>query len=372
MAMSHVDAGELRELAARLGDREASDPERYPVENIEELYAARVVGAPFTSALGGRDWGLTDAVIAVETIAASAPSTALVLSMPLGLAGIFALGPEGVAAEHQKAWSEQIEQVAGLYRERVLFAACNSEKGAGGSLAATQTLATRGADGAFRLRGEKILASGGRFAGRFISTAKVTQEDLPGAGIVEIFFVPTDAPGVEIMSDWDGFGMRGTESHTVRYTDAQAVDMMGFPNFLELVQPLPYWFCLFAAIPLGCARGILRGLSSPAPTSPALRLRLSEATMRYEALRAYLLETAGQWREAPGPAYSARVLRTKTFVSQEATKLAAELFALSGGRHYRRGDQLARLLADSFAGTSLRPPLALGLDSLVEQFAPVE
>jgi hypothetical protein len=94
--------------------------------------------------------------------------------------------------------------------------------------------------------------------------------------------------------------------------------------------------------------------------------------MRYEALRAYLLETAGQWREDPGPAYAARVLRTKTFVTQESTKLAAELFALSGGRHYRRGDRLARLLADSFAGTSLRPPLALALDTLVEQFAQAE
>jgi hypothetical protein len=71
---------------------------------------------------------------------------------------------------------------------------------------------------------------------------------------------------------------------------------------------------------------------------------------------------------AAGPAYAARVLRTKTYVTQEATRLAAELFALSGGRHYRRGSALARLLADSFAGTALRPPLAQALDTLTEQF----
>jgi len=134
------------------------------------------------------------------------------------------------------------------------------------------------------------------------------------------------------------------------------------------VQPLEYWFCLFAAIPLGCARAMLRETGTPAPQSPALRLRLSEATMRYEAMRAYLHETAASFRAAAGPAFAARVLRTKTYVTQEATKLCAELFALGGGRNYRRTSPVARLLADSFAGTSLRPPLALALDLLVQNF----
>ena len=31
---------------------------------------------------------------------------------------------------------------------------------------------------------------------------------------------------------------------------------------MSLVQPLEYWFCLFAAIPLGCAKAILRALAS--------------------------------------------------------------------------------------------------------------
>jgi alkylation response protein AidB-like acyl-CoA dehydrogenase len=110
-------------------------------------------------------------------------------------------------------------------------------------------------------------------------------------------------------------------------------------------------------------------LGTPAPASPALRLRLSDAVMRYEALRAYLLETASAWRPAADAAYAARVLRTKTYVTSEATKLAAELFALGGGRHYVRGGRLAGALADSFAGTALRPPLPLALDQLVESFS---
>lgn len=368
MPTSELDMTEIGALAATFAERDAADSDSYPHANVADLKAAGLLGGALPSSLGGREWTLVDAVSAVEAVATGSPSTALVWAMPLGLSGIYGLGPDAAPAEHRPRWGAQVEDVAARYRAGELFAACNSERGAGGSLAATKTSATRDAEGVFRLSGEKILASSGRFAAHFFSSAKVTQEDLPGGGIVEFFYVGTDAPGVEILEDWDGFGMRSTESQTVRYREAPARELMGFPNFIEVARPLQYWYCLFAAIPLGCARGMLDELSRPVPASPAVRLRLAEATMRYEALHAYLLETAAAWRMGSSTAYAARVLRTKTFVSQESTKLCAELFALSGGRHYRRDSRVARLLADSFAGTALRPPLPLAIDMLAEQF----
>lgn len=366
------DEQELRGLGLRFAERDAQDPETYPAASIEDLRSLQLLGAPFSEAEGGRGWTLLDAVRAIEVIASYSPSTALVWAMPLGLAGVCASGPDLAPPTHRAQWAAQIDQVASRYRAGDLYAACNSEKGAGGSLAATRTEARRAEDGAFRLTGEKILASSGTYADTFFSTARVTQDDLPGAGVVEMFFVPTHQPGVRVESDWDGFGMRGTESHTVRYEDARAEAVLGFPNFIEVVQPLEYWFCLFASVPLGCARGVLRALSTPAQASPALRLRLSDALMRYEALHAYLGETARDWRPSAGPSFAARVVRMKTYTSQESAALCASLFALGGGRHYRRNDPLARFLADSFAGTALRPPLALALERMVEQFAPFD
>ncbi|MGE5595088.1 MAG: acyl-CoA dehydrogenase family protein [Hyphomicrobiales bacterium] len=358
----------LSDLLPSIAERDAADPDAYPVATIRALAEAGVIRAPLPPALGGVGASLLDAVRATEALAAASGSAALIVTMPLGLAGIVATEPEAVPPEHRQRWSEQRERIAADYAAGKLYAACNSEKGAGGSLEATRTTAVRQGD-RFLLTGEKILASSGRFADYFISTAKVIPpEDLPGCGVVEFFFVPTTAPGVEILDDWDGFGMRCTESQSVRYASAPATDFLGFPDFIKLVQPIQYWYCLFAAIPLGCVSSMLSALSSPAPESPALRLRLAEATMRIEALRAYLHETARDWRPAAGPEYAARVLRTKTYVTQESTKLAAELFALGGGRHYRRGGQLARAFADSFAGTALRPPLPLALETLVENF----
>ena len=363
---------EVVPLAAALADtfsgRDTLDPESFPLANIEDLKRAGIPGAPFSRARGGHDASLQDCVIVLERIAMASASTALLLAMPLGLAAIYAT-PYVPPLPHRTTWNEQCERLAAEYQSGRWYAACNSEKGAGGSLAATQTIAHRDVSGSFHLTGEKILASGGRFADVFFSTAKVDPLELPGAGVVEFFFVETRTDGVEILDDWDGFGMRSTESQTVRYAGATASGMMGFPDFIASMQPLQAFYSLFAAIPLGCAAMILHSLSNPAPTGPALRARLSDAQMRYEAMRAYLLETAGAWRAAAGPEYASRVLRCKTYVTQEATKLCAELFALSGGRNYRRSSLVARAFADSFAGTALRPPLPLALEMLAEQFA---
>ena len=125
----------------------------------------------------------------------------------------------------------------------------------------------------FRLNGEWILATGGNLAGKFFSTAKVDPAKLPGSGVVEVFLIGTDAPGVTILHDWDGFGMRSTESQTVRYTDAAGATLFGLPNFIELVQPFTFWCCLFAVFPLRLARavGLGRGASRAAGAGAAAR-----------------------------------------------------------------------------------------------------
>lgn len=359
----------LADVLPSIAARERQEPETFPAQSLAALFDAGVMSAPFPPALGGSGASLPEMVEAVEAIAAASPSTALLASMPMGLAGVLGLGPGLAPPAHRAAAADQVERIAADFRKGRIYAACNSEKGAGGSLEATRTVAVRGSDGRLVISGEKILASAGRHAATFFSTAKVAQEDLPGAGVVEFFLVETGAPGVEILDDWNGFGMRSTESQTVRYAGAPVREVLGFPGFIETVRPLQYWYCLFAAIPLGCVRAILQAAGAPPPSSPALRLRLSDAVMRYEAIRAYLLETARGFQPAAGRDFAARVLRTKTHVTQEAAKLSAELFALGGGRNYRRDSPVARALADSFAGCALRPPLALALDGLVEGFS---
>jgi alkylation response protein AidB-like acyl-CoA dehydrogenase len=360
---------DLAEIAAGFAARDAAAPDDYPAENIDDIKRSGVLLAPFPERLGGAGASLLDAVKMTEIVAKQSPSTALMLSMPLGLASVYGAAPDTVPEQHRKLWNDQVDAVAAEYRAGKWYAACNSEKGAGGSLAATKTNARLDGN-TWRVTGDKILASTGKYADYFFASAKVTQDDLPGAGIVEVFYVRTDAPGVTIAEDWNGFGMRSTESQSVRYDDAPAEGLLGYPDFLESAAPVAVWYCLFPVVSLGCAAGMLEQIGTPAPQSPALRLRLAEAQMRIEAMRAYLHETAVLRGETRDPrSLTMRVIRAKTYVTQESTKLCAELFALSGGRHYSRTSPVARALADSFAGTALRPPLALALDMLVENFA---
>ncbi len=354
--------GEIRSAGERFAAREAADGDAYPAESVAELIGLGMFSAPLPAELGGKGQRLPEAVAAVEALAEASPSLALLACMPVGFAGVLAAVSPAVAEEHRASFGEQVARIAGDYRAGGIYAACNSEKGAGGSIAATKT-AARHEGGAYRVTGEKILASFGRHASIFFSTAKLPD------GKVEVFLVETTAPGVTIRSDWDGFGMRSTESHSVRYDDAPARELLGYPGFLDATQPFSWWWCLFSAIPLGCVASMIRALGAPAPSSPALRLRLADALMRYEAARAYLLEVASAWRPGAAPAQIARVVRAKTYVTQEATRLAADLFALSGGRHYTRTGRVARCLADVFAGTALRPPLPLALDQLVDGFS---
>jgi alkylation response protein AidB-like acyl-CoA dehydrogenase len=357
------------ECSASFQEREAVNPDAYPKRNIDELYERGILSAPFPGRLGGSDAKPGEAVRIIETIAAASPSTALIAAMPLGLAGVYSGCGSVVPDEHRASWDAQVDKAAAEFGQGRLYAACNSEKGAGGSVKEIKTAAAAEGD-AYALTGEKILASSGTFATYFFSTAKLDQGT--DRERVEVFVVRTDAPGVHVRTDWDGFGMRSTESHGVVYTRAVADHMLGWPNFIDDSQSFFYWYCLFAAIPLGCARAMLRELSTPVPQSAALRLRLIDAHMAYESLAAYLQETASMWHPGRDPAYAMRVVRTKTYVTQQSTKLCAELFALSGGRHYTRGGRLARTLADSFAGTALRPPLTLGLDMLLGQFEGTE
>jgi alkylation response protein AidB-like acyl-CoA dehydrogenase len=243
----------VRQLGERFAERESREPDRYPEQNLADLKQLGVLTAPFPPNLGGCAADLPALVRLTETLAEASASTALIVTMPVGLAGIYALGGEIAPDEDRATWLAQRERVAGEYRSGKIYAACNSEKGAGGALKDIKTIAERDTDGACRLSGEKILASSGRYADYFFSTAQFRRE--PSADpIVEFFLVPAGAAGVEIMSDWDGFGMRATESQSVRYSNAPAEDLMGFPNFIDVVEPISYWFLLFAAIPLGCAR----------------------------------------------------------------------------------------------------------------------
>ncbi len=177
-------SAEIRAAGDRFEAREAADPDRYPAESVAELVALGLFSAPFPRELGGAGLDLPSAVVAIEALSAASPSLGLLASMPVGLAGVLTASAPALPEALRPAFREQVARVAGDYGAGGICAACNSEKGAGGSIDAIRTVARRDGEG-YRLTGEKILASFGQHATTFFSTAK-----LPEGG-VELFFVDT-------------------------------------------------------------------------------------------------------------------------------------------------------------------------------------
>ncbi|KUP97093.1 SfnB family sulfur acquisition oxidoreductase [Thermobifida cellulosilytica] len=114
-------------------------------------------------------------------------------------------------------------------------------------------------DGRYRITGVKYYATGSLFAQWLAVTAKV---EVPGFGEPQpyVVFVPRDAPGVEVVDDWDGMGQRTTGSGTVRLTGVEVPAERVVPHYLTFTGPTTYGAFAqlgHASIDVGLARGAL-------------------------------------------------------------------------------------------------------------------
>ncbi|KAB1644481.1 hypothetical protein F8O06_10630 [Pseudoclavibacter sp. CFCC 14310] len=80
-----------------------------------------------------------------------------------------------------------------------------------GAVSRVSSTITRSPSGDRVLNGTKYFTTGSLFAD-WTSASGVTED-----GTVEVFFVPTDAPGVTVHPDWGGFGQRGSGSGSITF-----------------------------------------------------------------------------------------------------------------------------------------------------------
>lgn len=358
---------QARELAVRFRERLAGEvtagEARFPRHNLDELIAAGFLLLAVPAAAGGLDVSLAAYCALTEELATGSPATALLLAMPVGLVGWLRYPAEQVPEPHRAAYREQCAWVYDELRAGHVFAAGNSESGIS-DIMLSQTEATPDGNGAWRLSGRKVFGSWGRHSHWLFSSARVPAGALSDGAEVEFFFVRNDAPGVHWAEDWNSFGMGETESHSFELRDAPAHGPVGFPGFWRAPLPLDFVVLGFTAVALGCVRGLLAPLLAGAGRlGPGARAQLAALTARYEAARAYLIETARQAGSVGDAPQRARALRAKTHVTRECTQLAAELFAFGSGSALAANGLPAKYLRDVFAGTGLRPPYKAALDA---------
>ncbi len=205
------------------------------------------------------------------------------------------------------------------------------------------TRLSREGDG-YRINGRKFYSTGALYAQR-IPTSVIDDDD-----IQRLAFVPADAPGLQVIDDWSGFGQRTTGSGSVVFDNVwvAAADVVAFQSAFERPTPVgPLAQILHAAIDTGIARAafedalhFVRTRSRPwvdsghdkAVDDPLTLKSFGQLSIRLHASEA-LLERAGEFLDqaaAATPETAAERVAAASIAVAEARAISTEI-ALAAG-----------------------------------------
>ena len=220
--------------------------------------------------------------------------------------------------------------------------------------------------GSYLLSGVKHYATGALFADWIPVLAR------GGDDALHVAYVPRDAPGVEVVDDWDGMGQRTTASGTVRLTEVEVPADRVLPHHLTFQGPQLHGAVaqlLHAAIDTGIASGALaeavafvRSKSRPwfesgfetAAEDPLLIQRFGELTIRVRTAEALLAEAArtvdtaeAALTDDSAAEASIAVAAAKVVAAEAAVETGSALFEVAGTRAALDGLNLHRHWRDA-------------------------
>jgi len=305
----------------------------------------------------------------LRTVARGDGSVALVAAMHPAVLIYWAALAEA-DAPFEDAWRAQREAFFDLAREGHWWGTLTSEPGSGGDILRTRTLA-RPSDGTghWRLTGDKHFGSGSGIASFMITTAMPEGAKIPDLFVLDMRDARWDGSGgLALVAEWDGHGMRATQSHAFRLVGFDAV-RSAWPGGIARAAGPASWLggCVFSAVILGVVdTAVEAARRTLEPRKDALR-----AFERVEWTRAvqeaWLCEQAfeGMLRgvEAGTHPFPA-VANGKAAIAELAERLTLRLCKVVGGGTYSQRSPFGRWAEDVRALGFLRPPWGLAYDQL--------
>jgi SfnB family sulfur acquisition oxidoreductase len=326
------------EFAAGAAERDAE--RRLPVAEVERLSASGLLGITVPREHGGAGVGAVTWAEMFRLLAAGDPNLAQI-------------------PQSHFVYINVLKQQGTPEQQAFFFAEVLAGKRLGNaqSEAATkhlQDIRTRlspAAGGGYLLSGVKSYSTGALFADWIPVLARGEDDEL------YVAYVPADAPGLEVIDDWDGMGQRTTASGTVRLEQVPVASERVVPHHLTFRGPQLHGAqaqLMHAAIDVGIAGGALAEAvafvgekSRPwfeaeverAAEDPLLIQRFGELSVRLRGAEALLRQAAetvdralpGLTEEGAAEA-SIAVASAKVAADGAAVELAGALFEVSGTR----------------------------------------
>jgi len=337
-------------------DRENS----FPHDDLRDLAELGYLRMLVPASFGGLGMSLLEATREQARLAGAAPATALAVNMHLVWTGVAKL-------LHERGDST-LDFVLREAAEGEVFGFGISEPGNDLVLFGSTTTAEPSADGGYRFTGTKVFTS---LSPVWTRLGIFGRDDSGAEPQLVHAFVERGCEGVEILDDWNTIGMRASQSNTTRLVGAYAPADRVFGQRPLGPSAHPLVFAIFAnfllllssvyagvgqrALELGVEAAKARrsqrtGLT--ADQNPDTRWKLADAALALDGFMPQLeavardvdegVDRGDQWFRAL-TGVRLRATETAKFVVEQAVRVA-------GGRSYRNGDELGRLMRDVLAG----------------------
>jgi acyl-CoA dehydrogenase len=181
----------------------------FPWDIVKQAYKEGIMNGPMPKKFGGKEHNILESALASEELGAGCIGIGICIdATTLALTPLMLSGTE----EQQKKFFGQLVEKKGV------AAYCLTEPCAGSDVAGIQSTAI--------LKGDKYILNGHK---RFITNGEVAAvhnvfalvDPDRGARSLTVFIVPTDLPGVEIVSRMEKMGQNASVQNEIKYNDVE-------------------------------------------------------------------------------------------------------------------------------------------------------
>ncbi|MBB1151233.1 MULTISPECIES: acyl-CoA dehydrogenase [unclassified Myroides] len=337
---------------------ERDEHQIFPAEQIKKLGELGFLGMMVDPKYGGSGLDSVSYVLAMEEIAKVDASTAVVLSVNNSLV---CAGLEKYANEEQK--QKYLTPVAS---GEAIGAFCLSEPEAGSDATSQKTTAVDMGD-YYLLNGTKNWITNGSTASFYIVIAQTNPEKKHKG--INAFIVEKGLPGFEIGAKEQKMGIRGSDTHTLLFTDVKVpkenrIGEDGF-GFAFAMNVLNGGRIGIASQALGIAQGAYelslkyakerKAFGTEIINHQAIAFKLADMATNISAARMLCLKAAAE--KDAGQDISISGAMAKLFASKTAMDTTVEAVQIHGGNGYVREYHVERMMRDAkitqiYEGTS--------------------
>ncbi len=332
----------------------------FPRRQIQALQKAGILGLTVPEAFGGGGGSVPEAAAVVREIGAACSSTAMIVTMHYSATAVL------VATERSAVLTEI---AAGRHLSTLAF----SEFGSRSHFWAPVSTATH-EGGDVRLDARKSWVTAAGEADSYVWSSK----PLAAQGPMTLWFVPADAPGLDVPAPFDGLGLRGNASSPVTAAGVSVPEsaMLGADGGgldLALTVVLPFFLVLNASASVGLMQALtaetaqhlqqtrLEHLGQTLAQQQTPRAQLAQLQIATDRTRALVDDTIAAIQQGRGDA-QLLVLEVKAAAGEAAAEAADLALKAGGGSAYRKESAIERRFRDSRAARVMAPTTEALLD----------